>query len=528
MIKLLDILNEISILENFYFIKDTKLENPLTQYILDQLKGKIPALKNIKDPKLEASGAEGIVISLDDYRVIKLFFSIENAAKSVPFLNKNISFSAKITSIGTIRLNEEVIYAKKGSIYSKQTPQKTKVLYYVVMERVVPDSKTYNDLENSYVSFSYLKNINDIKKISNYLNFTKGTSLEKFAKEQILKPFLEESKIQNITSEDIYNNQFDVSKIAEKIGKKEANNLIQLFMQWKKNQTKLCLYVFGENKPLLLKWALLSYIGKYNLDYDINKIIKSFYDSLKNENKNNFNEIVSLLKEIIIQNKIDWKDIHKEQFGRIKSSNKLVAIDIGIKTDSKESYSQFNKNVYTVDIKRKSRQSISEIEGENTIEQINFFDFDGTLFLTPGKEEGSKLYKKITGKEYPHEGWAGRPESLLPEYNIQINPKIVPYLKKALNNPKAKNFLLTNRNSKLENQIKQILKVNNIEFDGYLFKTGDQSKSHRIEKTFEDYPDAKIINVYDDKTNELYDIDKKFKSKYGVWRPEMVINLKLI
>jgi len=56
---------------------------------------------------------------------------------------------------------------------------------------------------------------------------------------------------------------------------------------------------------------------------------------------------------------------------------------------------------------------------------LNFFVFDNTLFLTPGKEEGEILYKKITGKDYPYEGWAGKPESLLPEYNIPVNPRIV-------------------------------------------------------------------------------------------------------
>jgi hypothetical protein len=161
----------------------------------------------------------------------------------------------------------------------------------------------------------------------------------------------------------------------------------------------------------------------------------------------------------------------------------------------------------------------------NQKQNVVVIDFDNTLFLTPDKEEGSILYKKITGKEYPHQGWAGRPESILPEYNIPLNPKIVNYLEKAIANPKAKNFLLTNRIYKLSEEIKKILDINNIKFDGYLFKTGDQSKSQRIEQTFEQFPTVRKINVYDDKDLELIDINNNFKDKYNIWFPDLDINL---
>jgi len=526
-IKLISILKEFFLIENFYSIKDTKYENPLTQYILDQLKGKIPGLKNSKDPKLEASGAEGIVISLDDYKVIKLFFSLDNAEKSVPFLNKKIDFSAKIISVGTIKLDEKVAYLKKGSTYSKSDLKQTDTLYYVVMERVIPDEKTYNDVENKYINFASLKDVKSIDRFSEYLKFTKNNSLEDFSKNQILKPFLLDNNITYITVDQLYDSEFNINNLIKKISKSEANNLINVFLQWKKKQTKTYLYVFGEkNTPLLFKWAMLCYLGKYNLDYDIKKIISNFYSLLKQDNQNQFNEILSLLKDIIITNKIDWKDIHKGQFGRLKSSNKLVAIDIGVKKENQKFASSFNKNLHRVNIKLKSRQSITEKKEE--VEELNFFDFDGTLFLTPDKDEGSKMYKKITGKDYPHEGWAGKPESLLPEYNIELNPIIIPHLKKALNNPKAKNFLLTNRNYKLEKEVKKILHINNIYMDEYLFKVGSQSKTERIENTFEKYPEAKKINVFDDKISELSDININFKDKYELWRPELIINLKQI
>lgn len=521
MIKLIDILFESFLAENFYSVNDSKLEYPLTQYILDKLKSKLPGLKISQDPKLEASGAEGIVISLDDYKVIKLFFSKENAVKSVPLLNKNLGFTAKIFSTGTIHLDEKVKYIKKGSNYSESTniPEIDNI-YYIVMERIVPDPKTYNDVEIAYIKFAYLKEVNNIENFRKYLTFTKGTSLEDFVKENILQPFLTEYKITSVTSEELYNSNFNPNNIS----KKELNNIIQLFFQWKKTQTKTCLYIFGEkNSPLLLKWALLCYLGKYKLDYDIKILIDSFYNSLPSNLKEKFNEILNLLKDIVVTNKINWKDIHKEQFGRLKSDNKLVAIDIGVKSDDTRSQNVFDKNKLNVDLKSKARQSVTE--QKNSIEELNFFDFDGTLFLTPGKEKGEILYKKITGNDYPYEGWAGKPESLLPEYDIPINPRIISHLKKALSNPNAKNFLLTNRTYKLSNEVKKILSINNIIMDDYLFKQGDQSKSYRIEQAFEKYPSATVINVYDDKPNELQDIDNKIKEKYNLWYPELNINL---
>lgn len=507
--------------ENFYFAGDTQLKYPLTQYILQQISSKLPGLKIKSNPELIASGAEGIVISLDDFKVIKLFFSINNAAKVIPFINKNLPFTANIIAAGTIKLNDKVKYVKKGSIYSDKEFEEVDTIYYVVMDRVVPDSKTYNDLETAYNKFSDLKDVPNIDAFKPYLEFVKNnTYLSNYVKTQIFDKFLKEENITGITSDELLETGFAPSTL----NKKQLNELISKFFVWKKRQTKTKLYVFGnEYSPLLLKWLFLIYLGKYKLEYDINTVTQNFYNSLKENLKENFKEILTLLKEIVVTNKIDWKDIHKEQFGRKGKENKLVAIDLGIKTDASKQQNLFSKNIINADIKKQTRQSISE--NKSDVEELNFFDFDGTLFLTPGKEEGSILYKKITGKEYPHAGWAGRPESLLPEYDIQVNPQILKYLEKALANPKAKNFLLTNRNSKLSEEIKKILNINNIKFDDYLFKSGNQSKSQRVEQAFEQFPTARKINIYDDKDLELADIQNNFKDKYNLWVPELDINL---
>ena len=43
---------------------------------------------------------------------------------------------------------------------------------------------------------------------------------------------------------------------------------------------------------------------------------------------------------------------------------------------------------------------------------------DGVLIDSPVPETGKLLYEEIKGEVYPHIGWWGRAESLIPEFNI--------------------------------------------------------------------------------------------------------------
>lgn len=518
-----DIFNSSLIKENFFSVKDTKQQFPLTNFIFNKISDKLPGLSIKNNPELEASGAEGIVISLDDYKVVKLFFDITNASKITPLMDKNFGFTANIISAGTIKLNEPVKYIKKGSIYTAQDAKDINTIYYVVMERIVPDTKTYNNLEvayKKYTNIQFIPNIETVRKHINTIKTLNSKELIDNIKNNIFKPFL--SSLEDnfgVTPDILYNTNFN----PDNLSKKQKNLLIQEFLKWKKSQ-KSSFFIFN-NKPLLLKFLLLSYIGKKDLGYDITELTKEFFNSLKGNNKENFNEIVALLKDILIKNKIDWQDIHKEQFGRKGKEQKLVAIDIGVKSDSRNAVNAFNKNKQTVDIKSKVRQSVSENSSTLQTTELNFFDFDNTLFLTPSREKGVAMYKKITGEDYPYEGWAGKAESLLPEYNIQLNPEIIPYLKKALSNPNAKNFLLTDRNFKLREAVLKILNTKKIKFDGYLLKSGNSSKTDRIEQAFKESPTATVINVYDDMEHQLNMINNNFKEKYNIYYPELKINL---
>lgn len=46
--------------------------------------------------------------------------------------------------------------------------------------------------------------------------------------------------------------------------------------------------------------------------------------------------------------------------------------------------------------------------------RVHVFDFDGTLVNTPGRELAEKLYLEAKGEPWPHIGFYGRPESLIP------------------------------------------------------------------------------------------------------------------
>jgi len=142
---------------------------------------------------------------------------------------------------------------------------------------------------------------------------------------------------------------------------------------------------------------------------------------------------------------------------------------------------------------------------DDTVKMLSFFDFDGTLADTMEPEEGKVAYKEFTGEEYPYEGYAGwwdNKESLEP-FDVNVNPTIKKEYSKKLLEPNSKVILLTNRNGTLHNQIKGILDKNGIKFDSYNYKGDGNEKTDRIKSFLETYPEVDVINVYDDRKEQL-------------------------
>lgn len=149
---------------------------------------------------------------------------------------------------------------------------------------------------------------------------------------------------------------------------------------------------------------------------------------------------------------------------------------------------------------------------------LNIFDFDGTLMDSPTPDIGKKLYKDITGNEYPHNGWWGRIESLEP-FDVKPKEDVKRLYEKYRKLPNSINVLMTNRMAKFEPIIKD--KIKGIySFDIYNFKTDYKEKPDRIEDLLVQYPTIKTINIFDDMDEQIR-LFNEFKNNH----PELEINI---
>jgi hypothetical protein len=335
----------------------------------------------------------------------------------------------------------------------------------------------------------------------------------------IIKSFIDENDI-NLDVEVVINLMINQEP------KKQFNRLFQKYSIWKKNKTKISYLIVGDNKPLPLKLFIKSYLGVLDLGYDIKPLMKIFIADLKNDVKENALKVIKLLKQILVDLKIKWEDIHQEQFGYSPTTKKIVAIDLGVKGDT--NVTPFTKNVHRVSIKGKTRTEINEGGDSSNIDTINFFDFDNTLMFTYGPELGKKKYKKITGKEWDKKGWVGHPESIMSELETPRNDSVYRIYEKFKSMPNTYNVLLSNRVFKLENEVVNVLNDNNIHMDEIQLKMGNASKSKRISSVFEKFPEVTTINVFDDLITELNSIEDDFKALYSIWREDLTVNLYLV
>lgn len=506
--------------ENFFSVNDKEFTTPLTKEILMNIFSKLPSSSRpSKLPEIEASGAEGIVFSLDDYRVIKIFHNVNNAAKVVPLMNQNLDVTSNVYSAGTIKLDDKVVYQKKGSSYSATDIEPTDTLYYVVMERVIPDSKIYRPIEVNYRKFTLLNMVNNVDLINNWITFinNSGSEVLKTNLDNIFKEFIQSEGL-DVEPNDIY------ELFKNKQPKKQFNVMFQKFSVWKKNKTKSSFLVDSNGKPLLLKYFIKGYIGNVDLGFKVNSIMEYFLDKLPSDTRDNADNVIGLIKKIVVDLKIPWNDIHEEQFGYSPTSKKIIAIDLGVKSSSNQT-NVFSKNVHRVSIKKSVRNTLNE--GGESVDTINFFDFDGTLMLTYGPEEGKKKFKEITGSEHQHKGWVGRPESLMPELETPRNETMYSAYKK-VTTPTSYNVISSNRVFKLEKEVSRMLNDNQITFDEIKLKSGNLSKSDRILQVLEKFPNVTTINVFDDLKSELNGIKNNVKDLYSVWREDLTINLFLV
>jgi len=153
---------------------------------------------------------------------------------------------------------------------------------------------------------------------------------------------------------------------------------------------------------------------------------------------------------------------------------------------------------------KKRLQTLAGISQTPHITKLYVFDFDGTLVKTPLPEEGIPKWEEFYRKEYPYQGWWGRPESLDVKVfdNLLLVNETINRYNQVTKEDNAMVILLTARVIKLESYIKNILHKNNLRFDKYLFRSKD-NKPQRIEEILKEYPTINYVEIWDDRDKEI-------------------------
>jgi hypothetical protein len=161
--------------------------------------------------------------------------------------------------------------------------------------------------------------------------------------------------------------------------------------------------------------------------------------------------------------------------------------------------------------------------------RLVIYDFDGTIFRSPDKEAGKKLYLEKTGNIFPCQGWWGRMESLSPPI-VPQTPDPSWYFSHTINNiqsdqasPETKLVLMTGRPYHLRSRVLELLDNQGLIFDGYFFSAQVDSKGNttaEIKKNYilklleENYESLEIHEDRIDQIAEFIKFSKELRSLY--------------
>jgi len=371
--------------ENFYLYdpaaandpshdKGWTLYQPLAEKIVDFLADaeRLPRFENrMSEPRIVASGAEGIVVSLDDFKVIKLFHTIDNAAKNLNLVSDaGKGAFAQVYSKGVINLDKPVVYWKPGSTHNKRNKNyQINRLFYIIMERITPDRFVFKNIimELDKLVFVRYAKFNDV--ISLYLlgntaiqNKIEEVYLDIIAAAYPAQRFVITYSLDTFEKLLQFINDPTVPGKHKRRIEAECNNLFVAHGRANTTET----YVDLDNgRPLTLKMLCLNKLGIVNNFPDFENFDELFKGRLEikripgrkklpsNENimlSEDYEDILDLIHEIIVASKLQWRDIHEEQFGR-RGDGELIALDIGGKEfglDRVAAATNFETNVNNV------------------------------------------------------------------------------------------------------------------------------------------------------------------------------------
>ena len=146
--------------------------------------------------------------------------------------------------------------------------------------------------------------------------------------------------------------------------------------------------------------------------------------------------------------------------------------------------------------------------GVPPITRLFVFDFDGTLFDTPDPREGRILYEQLTGKPWPHRGWLGWSESLLPPLKVKPLPAVAEF-RRHLNRAGSLTVLMTGRAQRTARAVKRVLDNAHLVPQRFVFKPDISFKSTCAYKSsvivrfLEEFPDLTQVKIWDDDEDNL-------------------------
>eukprot|EP00051_Salpingoeca_urceolata_P020519 m.308832 g.308832 ORF g.308832 m.308832 type:complete len:1714 (-) comp19634_c2_seq15:115-5256(-) len=113
---------------------------------------------------------------------------------------------------------------------------------------------------------------------------------------------------------------------------------------------------------------------------------------------------------------------------------------------------------------------------DDMVTELNVFDFDGTLFDTPGRETGIAMYEEATGKPWPYQGFVSHRESLEPPMIVHPGP-LLPLFRAYHGRHGSLTVVLTGRLEALRAQVESVCYAAGVFPDELLLRPKDPSKT---------------------------------------------------
>ena len=168
------------------------------------------------------------------------------------------------------------------------------------------------------------------------------------------------------------------------------------------------------------------------------------------------------------------------------------------------------------------------------------YDFDGTIFRSPEREDGENIYFEATGELLPFPGWWGRIESLtppivpsLPDENWYLSDTIS-CCKEDYSRQDTEVILMTGRHKHVIHRVFELCEIADLKFDRYFYKglkgqKGTETfvvKRHYIQD-FIIHPNLKILEIWEDRpehVSNFANISKYWKSNIYKHLEQIIIH----